>query len=317
MKILVIGGNGQLGFELHRQLSIFGEVSITTRSGTCPAGFPCIRLNLSDLDMVRDLLESFKPHIVINAAAYTQVDRAETEKDQADLINRAAVQAIARQCRDIGSLLVHFSTDYVYSGENRLPWVESDPTQPLSVYGRTKLGGDVAVMDSGCPYWILRVQWLYSARGSNFMRTMLRIAREREEANNAAALTIVNDQFGAPTPVRWVASTVGAMISRWLSERADGQIGKSGVYHLSAAGRCTWLDFANEIFAQAKSLGLLKQLPNVEAVSTAAYNAPAPRPRASVLSTHKILRDFDVRLPDWQMGVEQVLAEYKLALAER
>ena len=179
MRILLIGGNGQLGFELHRQLSVFGEVTITTRTSKCPAGYPCIYLDLSDGEAIRDVLESLRPHLVVNAGAYTQVDRAESEHEAVDSANKIAVQTIAKKCREIGSLLVHFSSDYVYSGENRVPWVETDPTQPFSYYGLSKLGGDQAIVDSGCPYWIIRTQWLYSARGANFMRTMLRVAHER------------------------------------------------------------------------------------------------------------------------------------------
>jgi dTDP-4-dehydrorhamnose reductase len=317
MRILLIGGNGQLGFELHRQLSVFGDVSITTRTSKCPAGYPCIHLDLSDGEAIRDLLESLRPHLVVNAGAYTQVDRAESEREAADSANKIAVQTIAKKCREIGSLLVHFSSDYVYSGENRVPWVETDPTQPFSYYGLSKLGGDQAIVDSGCPYWIIRTQWLYSARGANFLRTMLRVAHERFETRNDAPIQVVNDQFGAPTPVRWVASAVVAMLSRWLTEQAEGQKAKSGIYHLSAAGKSSWFDFAAEIFSQAHMLGLLEQMPELQAVSTATFAAKAPRPRYTVLNTQKIQREFDIELPDWRVGVEQVLAEYKLALTLR
>jgi dTDP-4-dehydrorhamnose reductase len=317
MKILVIGGNGQLGFELQRQLSVFGEVSITTRTSKCPAGHPCIRLDLGDSEEISSLLESLRPHIIVNAAAYTQVDKAQSDAARAEMINRTAVATMARKAREISALLIHFSTDYVYSGDNRLPWTERDPVMPASVYGATKLGGDQAIMESECAYWILRTQWLYGARGHNFLRTMLRLGAERIAAGNYEALKVVNDQFGAPTPVRWLAITVSSMVSRWLQEVSHPGQSRTGIYHLSAAGQCTWHDFAGEIFEQAHMLGLINALPKLEGVSTLQYGAAAPRPRYTVLSNQRIQREFDIRLPDWREGVSQTLADYKLALSIR
>jgi dTDP-4-dehydrorhamnose reductase len=314
MKILVIGGNGQLGFELQRTLSLFGEVSITTRNSKCPAGHACARLDLEDTDELVSVLDSLRPHIIVNAAAYTQVDRAQTDAAKAEAINHRAVSVMARKARELSSMLVHFSSDYVYSGENRLPWTERDPTMPNSVYGNSKLSGDQAIIESECAHWIIRTQWLYAARGNNFMRTMLKLARERIAAGNAEPLRVVDDQIGAPTPVRWVAGTVAAMISRWLQDLTMPGQSRTGVYHLSAAGQASWFEFAGEIFFQAYMLGLLPEVPKLQAISTAEFGAAAPRPKHSVLNNSKIAREFDIRLPDWREGLEQTLAEHKLFL---
>jgi dTDP-4-dehydrorhamnose reductase len=314
MKILVIGGNGQLGFELQRALSLFGDVSITTRSSKCPAGYPCLHLDIADTDAIGALLDQLRPHVIVNAAAYTQVDRAETDTARAQLINRDAVAALAKKARELSAMLVHFSSDYVYSGENRLPWTERDPCVPASAYGSSKLGGDQAILDSECAHWIIRTQWLYAARGNNFLRTMMRLASEQLAQGGAEIkpIRIVNDQFGAPTPVRWVAGTVAAMLSRWLQDLTMPGQSRTGIYNLSARGQTDWHEFAEEVFHQAVMLDLLPQLPSFEAISTKAFAAAAPRPRFGVLSNSKIAREFDVRLPDWRDGVAQTLAEYKL-----
>jgi len=318
MKILVIGGNGQLGFELQRALSIFGDVSITTRSSKCPAGYPCLHLDLNDEDATSTLLEQLRPHVIVNAAAYTAVDLAQSEPLRAQAINTNAVAMLGRKARELSAMLVHFSTDYVYSGESQIPWTERDPTAPQSVYGASKLSGDLAIIDSECAHWILRTQWLYAARGNNFMRTMLRLGKAQLDAraigDDVLPINIVNDQIGAPTPVRWIAGAVASMISRWLQDLTLPGQSRTGTYHLTAAGHTHWFEFANEIFHQAFVLGLLPEEPKTTPVSSKVFAAKAPRPRYSVLSNSKIAREFDIRLPDWRDGLAQTLAEYKLTL---
>ncbi len=318
MKILVIGGNGQLGFELQRALSIFGDVSITTRSSKCPAGYPCLHLDLNDEDATSTLLEQLRPHVIVNAAAYTAVDLAQSEPLRAQAINTNAVAMLGRKARELSAMLVHFSTDYVYSGESQIPWTERDPTAPQSVYGASKLSGDLAIIDSECAHWILRTQWLYAARGNNFMRTMLRLGKAqldaRAKGDDVLPINIVNDQIGAPTPVRWIAGAVASMISRWLQDLTLPGQSRTGTYHLTAAGHAHWFEFANEIFHQAFVLGLLPEEPKTTPVSSKVFAAKAPRPRYSVLSNSKIAREFDIRLPDWRDGLAQTLAEYKLTL---
>ena len=318
MKILVIGGNGQLGFELQRALSLFGEVSITTRTSKCPAGYPCLYLDLNDGDATSTLLEQIRPHVIVNAAAYTAVDQAQSEPGRAQAINTHAVATLARKARELSAMLVHFSTDYVYSGENQIPWTERDPTAPQSIYGNSKLSGDLAIVDSECAHWILRTQWLYAARGHNFMRTMLRLGAAqldaRAQGGEPSLIKIVNDQIGAPTPVRWIAGAVASMISRWLQDLTLPGHSRTGTYHLTAGGQTNWFEFANEIFHQAFVLGLLTEAPKTTPVSSKVFAASAPRPRYSVLSNAKIAREFDIRLPDWRDGLAQTLAEYKLTL---
>ena len=317
MKILVIGGNGQLGFELQRALSIFGDVSITTRNSKCPAGYSCSHLDLNDTDATSILLEQIRPHVIVNAAAYIAVDQAQSEPERAHSINTHAVAALGRKARELSAMLVHFSTDYVYSGENQIPWTEHDPTAPQSVYGASKLSGDLAIINSECAHWIIRTQWLYAARGNNFMRTMLRLGAAQLDAPNGEELRpikIVNDQIGAPTPVRWVASAVASMISRWLQDLTLPGQSRTGTYHLSAGGQTNWFEFANEIFHQAFVLGILPEQPKTTPVSSKAFAALAPRPRYSILNNSKIAREFDIRLPHWRDGLAQTLAEYKLNL---
>jgi dTDP-4-dehydrorhamnose reductase len=304
MKILLLGGNGQLGFELHRALLVYGTIIATTRSGQLPDGSACTKADLADLDALAHLIESEQPNIIVNAAAYTAVDKAEQEPELANTINHLAPALLAAKARDLGALLIHFSSDYVYSGENSMPWRETDPTMPLGVYGKSKLAGDKAIIESKCAFWIIRTQWLYGARGSNFLRTML------QRAQAGLPLKVVNDQFGAPTPVRVVASAVLGMLARWLTDlRATGQ-SSTGVYHLSSREQCSWFDFAEAIFQEASNIGLLNVPVALSAATTAEFAAPAKRPRFGVLNCEKLTREFDLRLPNWQSGLRQTVAEF-------
>jgi dTDP-4-dehydrorhamnose reductase len=298
LKILLLGANGQLGFELRRSLCVLGTVvPVMRRREGSDADF-------SDPEALRALVQAERPHVIVNAAAYTAVDRAESDREQAFQVNAHAVRTLAEQARELGALLVHVSTDYVFSGNNRLPWTELDPAQPISVYGASKLAGEQAVVESGCAHLILRVQGLFSARRSNFLRTMLRLAK------GDAPIRVVQDQFVAPTPARWVADGIACMLARWLIEQASGDQ-YSGIYHLAASGQTSWFEFAKNIFHQAHVRGLIVGVPNLQPLSSDEFVAAAKRPKFSVFNCEKIRQDFDIELPDWREGVALVLDELK------
>jgi dTDP-4-dehydrorhamnose reductase len=300
MKILLLGASGQLGFELRRSLSVLGNVvaAMRRREGS--------DADFSDPDALRALIQSERPHVIVNAAAYTAVDQAEAEQELAYQVNARAVRTIAEQAHELGALLVHVSTDYVFSGKNQLPWTELDPALPISAYGRSKLAGEQAVIESRCAYLILRVQGLYSARRSNFLRTMLKLAREQKP------IRVVQDQIVAPTPVRWIADSIGCMLARWLIEHSDGE-SYSGIYHVAAAGQTNWFEFAKNIFHQAHVRGLISGVPDLQPITSAEFVAAAKRPKFSLFNCEKIKQDFDIVLPDWREGVALVLDELKEA----
>lgn len=300
MKILLFGSNGQLGFELQRSLCVLGELESVARH---PNAMHTI--DLCEADQVEEVIRKSRPHVVVNAAAYTAVDQAEREPELASKINALAVKHMANAASEVGAFLVHFSTDYVFSGETSTPWTERDPTLPRSVYGKSKLEAERLLIASGCAHWILRVQSLYGARSQNFLQTMLRKARE------GAKLNIVDDQFCAPTPVRWVAASLNSMLGQWLRSARPQQL--SGVYHLASQGQCSWLEFALAIFERAQALKLIERIPEVRATSAKAFGAPAERPAFSVFNCEKITRDFDLKLGHWSTGMQQVLEE----MAER
>jgi dTDP-4-dehydrorhamnose reductase len=296
MRILLLGANGQVGYALHRSLVGLGEIVATTRSGrlpgsqvTCPA---------ADLDRPADLpalLAEIAPDVVVNAAAHTAVDRAESEPDAAFRINGEAVQVLATACRARGALLVHYSTDYVFPGDASRPWREGDATAPLGVYGASKLAGEQAIRASGCEHLIFRTAWVYGARGHNFLRTMLRLGVERDE------LKVVADQVGSPTPATWIAQATALALARRGMQ--------SGTWHMVAGGETSWHGFANAIFEDARVAGLTDRAPVVHAVGSDAYPTPARRPAYSRLDTGKLAADFDIQLPDWRDGLRQVIAE--------
>lgn len=298
MKILLLGANGQLGFELRRSLSVLGNVvAVMRRREGSDADF-------TDADALRALIQSERPHVIVNAAAYTAVDMAETEQALAFQVNARAVRMIAEQAHDLGALLVHVSTDYVFSGKNQLPWTELDPALPVSAYGRSKLAGEQAIIESRCAYLVLRVQGLYSARRVNFLRTMLKLARAQKP------IRVVQDQVVAPTPVRWVADAINCVLARWLMEQSSGD-SYSGIYHLAASGQTNWFEFAKNIFHQAHVRGLITGVPDLQPISSAEFVAAAERPKFSLFNCEKIKQNFDVTLPDWREGVALVLDELK------
>lgn len=306
--ILLTGATGQVGFELQRAMAPLGELRCATRGGQLTGGAPCDVLDLEKPETIAGYLDQVRPRIILNPAAYTAVDRAESEPERAQLINVDAVAELARWCRDNRALLLHFSTDYVFDGRSDTPWKEADATAPLGVYGRTKRDGEQVICDSGAPHLIIRTAWVYAARGSNFLRTMLRLASERD------AMRIVADQLGAPTPARWIASTTAQMIGQLdngtdAADAIDVDDPRHGTFHLTASGETSWFGFAEALFASAVRAGMLEKIPQLHAIETADYPTPAQRPAYSVLDGQRLEDVYGLRLPDWSVGVGQVLGE--------
>ena len=291
MKTLLLGANGQVGHELTRSLRSLGEIVATTRSGVLD-GEDCEVADFDQPDSLPALIHRVSPDIVVNAAAYTAVDRAESEPEAAFRINAEAPGRLAEACAACNALLVHYSTDYVFDGQGTRPYREDDATAPLGVYGASKLAAERAIETSGCRRFILRTAWVYGNHGANFMSTMLRLGAEREE------LRVVADQIGTPTSARLIADVTARVIAS--SSQAYG------TYHLTAEGQATWHAFAVEILESAHHRGRLGRLPRVVPITTAEYPTPAKRPAYSRLDTSSLRRTFDITLPDWKAGLEQV-----------
>ncbi len=294
MRILLLGKNGQVGWELQRSLAPLGQVLALEAKSRDYCG------DLNDLQGLAATVQRFAPEVIVNAAAYTAVDKAESEPDQALRINAEAPAVLAAEARKLNALLVHYSTDYVFDGQGDAPWQESDPIGPLSVYGATKLQGEQAIQDAGCAHLILRTSWVYAARGNNFAKTMLRLAAERDSLN------VIDDQFGAPTGADLLADVTAHAIR---AVRLNPQL--HGIYHLAAAGETTWHRYARFVLEQAQAAGVVLKVPSaaVGAITTAAYPTPAKRPGNSRLNTQKLQNAFSLRLPDWQDGVARMLKE--------
>ena len=303
MNILLLGANGQVGFELARTLAPLGELQFATRDGLLATGRSCLRADLANPETLDAALHAAMPDIVVNAAAYTAVDRAEDEENLADRVNHWALAVLGAWAARRGALVVHYSTDYVFDGAATTPYREDDPVAPLGVYGRTKLAGEEALRASGCDHLILRTAWVFGARGHNFLRTMLRLAREREE------LRVVDDQRGAPTTAGMIASATAEALSLWLAwdkpERAAGL----GTYHLCAGGHCSWFEFARAIVTGGKRAGLIERVPAMVPIATADYPTRARRPAWSVLDTAKFRTAFSLNLPRWEQGLDAVIGE--------
>lgn len=300
MKLLLLGANGQVGFELQRSLAPLGDLVCATRSGQLPGGASCVALDIADAAALDAVLGREKPDVVVNAAAYTAVDRAEDDADAAQAANAEGPARLARWCQQRDALLLHYSTDYVFDGRGTRPYRESDPTAPLGVYGASKLAGEEAIRASGARHFIFRTAWVYAARGQNFLRTMLRLGRERDR------LRVVADQRGAPTPARWIATATALALHRQAQGLADARL---GTFHLSAGGESTWHEFAQAIFADALAARLIERLPQVEAIATADYPTRALRPAYSRLDNRRLYDALGLRLPDWRRGVSETLAE--------
>lgn len=303
MNILLLGANGQVGHELLEPLRALGEVAAATRDGRLVGGDTCLQVDLADGDSLRRALTQSNAQIVVNAAAYTAVDQAEDEPDRADAINHRALAIIGEWASRHAARVVHFSTDYVFDGNSGLPWSEDDSPAPLGVYGRSKLDGENALRASGAEHLILRTAWVYAARGKNFLRTMLRLAGERDE------LRVVNDQIGAPTPAHWIAADTVVMLDRMVQKSDHERETAFGTYHLTASSRCSWFEFAEAIFAEAKAAGLLDRLPRALPIATSDYPTRARRPAFSVLDNAKLARNFDIHMRTWREGLKEVIGQ--------
>ncbi|MFI4969342.1 MAG: dTDP-4-dehydrorhamnose reductase [Lysobacterales bacterium] len=306
MKILLLGANGQVGFELLRTLAPLGEVVAATRSGELADRSVCLRADLAEASSLVNALDAANADVVVNAAAYTAVDRAEDEPELAERINHHAPGEIGAWAARRGALVVHYSTDYVFDGSGfdggaTRPYREDDPTAPLGVYGRSKLAGEDALRASGAAHLIFRTAWIYAARGNNFLRTMLRVAGEREE------LRVVADQTGSPTPARWIADATAAALAHWRDADADSRGQLIGIYNLVAAGQCSWCDFAAAIVRQARARGLIARAPRVVPIATADHPTRARRPAYSVLDGTRFKNAFGLQFADWRVGLAAVL----------
>lgn len=293
MKILLLGKNGQVGWELQRSLAPLGELVALDRQladGLCG--------DLSNVDALRATLRAIRPDVVVNAAAYTAVDKAEAETELADLVNACAVGVLAQEVKALGGWLVHYSTDYVFDGHGSAPWRESDAVSPVNHYGASKLAGERLIIESGCKHLIFRTSWVYDARGNNFAKTMLRLAKERE------SLSIIADQIGAPTGADLIAD-----VSALTLQQALLRPQLSGLYHLAAAGEVSWHGYATLVIDFAKAQGEELRVKDINAIETSAYPTPARRPLNSRLNTGKLRDSFSLHLPDWRSGVTRMLME--------
>ena len=285
MKILVTGAAGQLGRELVRALAPLGNVIAYDRR----------QLDLADADGLRATLRELKPAVIVNAAAWTAVDKAEAEPAAAAAINAVAPGILAEEAARLDARLVHYSTDYVFDGTKASPYTEDDETNPLSAYGRGKRDGEAAIAAAKGRHLILRTSWVYGLHGANFMKTMLRLAKERKE------LGVVGDQFGAPTWTRHLADVTALLL--------HGHEDARGLYHLAAAGDTSWHDYAAAIFTEARRLDLLRDIPLLRRITSADFPLPAPRPANSRLDCTRFARDFGFALPDWKVGLNHCLAD--------
>ena len=293
MNILLLGKGGQVGWELQRSLSVLGQVTALDFDSTEHCG------DFSNPAGLADTVRALRPDIIVNAAAHTAVDKAESEPDFARTLNATAPGVLAQEAARLGAWLVHYSTDYVFDGSGTRPWVETDAPAPLSVYGRTKLEGEQRIQQSGCKHLILRTSWVYAARGGNFARTMLRLAGERER------LTVIDDQIGAPTGADLLADLTAQMARQAMNSEID----LSGVYHAVAAGETSWHGYARFVIEHARQRGRELKVQAIDPVPTSAFPTPARRPHNSRLSTQKLQQVFGLRLPPWQQGVERMLTE--------
>lgn len=295
LRVLLTGKAGQVGFELHRSLAAIGQV----------VAFDRAELDLSSVDAIRAKVRQVQPQIIVNAAAYTAVDKAESEPEPALRINGVAPGILAEEARRLGAVLVHYSTDYVFDGTKKEPYVEDDPPNPVSGYGRSKLAGEQAIASSGATHLIFRTSWVYAARGQNFVRTMLRLGRERSE------LRIVDDQVGAPTWARFIAEAT-AQVLRQLGDGHKAIGDRAGIYNLTATGAVSWYGFASAVFAEAKAqLGMTP--PKLIPITTAEYPLPARRPANSCLDNSKLTRTFGLTPPSWNKMLKACIQEIQAA----
>ena len=294
MKILLLGANGQVGWELRRSLAPLGEIRAYDRHTG----------NLQKLDDLSRLIRDFSPEAIVNAAAYTSVDKAESELDEAILINSKAVEFLAKEAKLLNAWFIHYSTDYVFDGLKSGAYIETDTPNPQSVYGQTKYDGEESIKESKVKHLIFRTAWVYSKRGTNFIKTMIQLAKKQDE------LKVVNDQIGAPTGAELIAD-VTALCLYQIAQYKNSAHNLSGTYHLTPTGETSWHGFAQFIITEALGLGVKfrTSFENVQAISTSEYPLPAKRPSNSLLDTKKICNTFNVYMPPWQTHVERLFKE--------
>jgi len=293
LKILLLGKNGQVGWELQRSLAPLGTVTALDRfgqDGLCG--------DISNMDGLRHTIDTVKPDILVNAAAYTAVDRAEEESEQAIRLNTEAPAVMAKAMKALGGCLVHYSTDYVFDGSGTHPWKETDEVGPLSVYGASKLAGEEAIQASGCQHLIFRTSWVYASRGNNFAKTMLRLAKERDTLN------VINDQIGAPTGADLIADVTAHALRQWQQQPQT-----AGLYHLAASGETSWHQYASFVIQWAQKAGIPLAVETVNPIPSEDYPVPAERPKNSRLDCRALETTFGLQLPQWQQGVERMLQE--------
>lgn len=309
MKILLLGKNGQVGQALQRTLAPLGELVALDRNpssdGLCG--------DLGQPECLAATIRQLRPDVIVNAAAYTAVDKAESEPEQARLINAHAPEVLAREAEALGAWLIHYSTDYVFNGSGNEPWQETDATAPLNVYGQTKLEGELRVQAACTRHLIFRTSWVYAVHGSNFAKTMLKLAQERER------LTVINDQWGAPTGAELIASVTATAIQKVMAvdnakqgtNQEVNQDALAGIYHLVATGETNWHAYASHVIRQAKALrpDMPWAVQEIAPVPSSAFVTAAQRPHNSRLNTHKLQAAFGISLPNWQQGVDSMLAE--------
>ncbi|MBQ6656039.1 MAG: dTDP-4-dehydrorhamnose reductase [Ottowia sp.] len=293
MTILLLGKNGQVGWQLQRALAPLGDVVALDR-----AGADGLCGNLEDLDGLAATVRALRPRAIVNAAAYTAVDKAESEPELAQRINADAPAALAREAAACGALLLHYSTDYVFDGSGSAAWKEGDACAPLGAYGASKLAGERAIQQSGCAHLIFRTSWVYAARGANFARTMLRLAAEREQLN------VIADQWGAPTGAELIADVSAHALAQTLAAPE-----KAGLYHLAAAGETNWLEYARLVLAHAAAQGANIKAREVLPIATDEWPSAARRPLNSRLDTSRLRQRFGLTLPPWQQGVARAVSD--------
>jgi dTDP-4-dehydrorhamnose reductase len=294
MKILLLGAKGQVGWELQRSLAPLGQLKICNRT----------TVDFEDASQLQSVIRQFAPTVIVNAAAYTAVDLAESEVDKAFNINAKAVEILAIEAKSLDAWLIHYSTDYVFDGTNSEAYVETDAPNPQSIYGKSKLQGEDAIRESGCSHLIFRTSWVYATRGANFAKTMMRLAKERDE------LKVVADQFGAPTSAELIAD-VTALCLFGLTLGSVPSENFSGTYHLVAAGETSWHGFAQYVVGAAQKNGeVFRVAPDkIQAITTEQYPTPAKRPANSRLESKKLAQTFKLSMPSWQTHVDRMIAE--------
>ena len=300
LRILLIGHNGQVGWQLQRTLACLGTVILVDRSSTE------VTIDLRDEDSIRTTVKSINPDLIVNAAAYTEVDKAESDTQTAEAVNAIAPSILAQAATECNAALIHYSTDYVFPGDANQPYCENDDKGPINIYGETKLRGEQAIQSSAIPHLILRTSWVYGGRGKNFLLTMLRLMKERE------SFGVVNDQIGSPTPARQIAEITALMIAKSISNH-QLSIAKPGVYHLTSAGETSWYGFAMKIRELAIRRSLLPpNCASIIPIDSDAFRTAAARPHYSVLNNDKLYQNYGLQLPNWKQSLDHCL--YSMAV---